>query len=313
MAITYEIVKTVSAQLYEGALKKIPEDTKDALRTAHEAETHEGARKILAMMLRSAQAAETTNRHVCSDAGIPVYFVKIGTAARLEGNIKQAISDGFDHLVATIEPPILKHVTNPLTNERGYKGKDMPHVSYDLLDGADYVEITCSPKALGSGRWAALEIFSFPTLDVIEKYVMECVLKAGSQHCPPVVIGVGIGGSFDHCAKLAKSATLRPFGGKNPEPTLAAMEERPLRANLRPFGQTNPEPILAAMEERLLKAVNKTGFGPMGTGGDTTALAVHVEYGSGHGFTPVAVCFNCWINRRASARIYNTGEIVRFE
>ena len=289
MAITYEIVKSVSAQLYESSLKKIPEDTKDALRSAYQAESNEGARKILAMMLKSAHAAETTDRHVCSDAGIPVYFVKIGTAARLEGNIKQAISDGFDHLVATINPPILKHVTNPLTNERGYKGKDMPIVSYDLLDGADYVEITCSPKALGSGRWAALEIFSFPTLDVIEKYVMECVLKAGSQHCPPVVVGVGIGGSFDHCAKLAKAATLRPFG------------------------QTNPEPILAAMEERLLKAVNKTGFGPMGTGGDTTALAVHVEYGSGHGFTPVAVCFNCWINRRAGARIYNSGKIVRFE
>jgi fumarate hydratase subunit alpha len=289
VAITYEIVKSVSAKLYESSLKKIPEDTKAALRRAHEAESNDGARKIIAMMLRSAEAAETTNRHVCSDAGIPVYFVKIGTAARLEGSIKQAISDGFDHLVDTINPPILKHVTNPLTNERGYKGKDMPIVSYDLIDDADYVEITCSPKALGSGRWAALEIFSFPTLEVIEKYVMDCVLKAGSQHCPPVVIGVGIGGSFDHCAKLAKNATLRPFGQKNPEPTLAAMEER------------------------LLKAVNKTGFGPMGTGGDTTALAVHVEYGSGHGFTPVAVCFNCWINRRAGARIYNSGEIVRFE
>jgi len=176
-----------------------------------------------------------------------------------------------------------------LTNERGYKGKDMPIVSYDLIDGADYVEITCQPKALGSGRWAALEIFSFPTLDVIEKYVMECVLKAGSQHCPPVVIGVGIGGTFDLCAKIAKSATLRPFG------------------------QKNPEPVLADMEERLLKAVNKTGFGPMGTGGDTTALAVHVEYASGHGFTPVAVCFNCWINRRAGARIYNDGKVERFE
>ena len=285
MAITYEIVKSVSANLYETSLKKIPEDTKDALRRAHEEESNEGARKIIAMMLRSAEAAETTNRHVCSDAGIPVYFVKIGTAARLDGNIKRAISDGFDHLVDTINPPILKHVTNPLTNERGYKGKDMPIVSYDLIDGADYVEITCSPKALGSGRWAALEIFSFPTLEVIETYVMDCVLKAGSQHCPPVVIGVGIGGSFDHCAKLAKNATLRPFGQKNPEPTLAAMEER------------------------LLKAVNKTGFGPMGTGGDTTALAVHIEYGSGHGFTPVAVCFNCWINRRTRARIYNSGRV----
>jgi fumarate hydratase subunit alpha len=289
VAITYEVVKSVAAELYGGCLKKIPEDTKDALRRAYAAERNDGARKVLAMMLRSAQSAEDTSRHVCSDAGVPVYFVKIGTAARLEGNIKQAISDGFDHLVATIDPPILKHVTNPLTRERGYRGKDMPLVSYDLVDGADYVEITCSPKALGSGRWAALEIFSFPTLDVIEKYVLDVVLKAGSQHCPPVVIGVGIGGSFDHCAKIAKQATLRPFG------------------------QKNPEPLLADMEARLLKAVNQTGFGPMGTGGDTTALAVHVEYASGHGFTPVAVCFNCWINRRASARIYNDGKVERFE
>jgi len=288
VSITYAQVKAAAAELYGAALKKIPEDTKDALRNAADAESNDGAKKILAMMIRSAQAAESSSRHVCSDAGIPTYFVRIGTAARLDGSIRQAISDGFDHLVATIEPPILKHVTNPLTLERGYKGKDMPIVSFDLVDDADYVEITCSPKALGSGRWAALEIFSFPTLDVIEKYVMDCVLRAGSQHCPPVVIGVGIGGTFDHCAKIAKLATLRPFG------------------------KTNPEPILAAMA-RLLQAVNRTGFGPMGTGGDTTALAVHVEYASGHGFTPVAVCFNCWINRRAAMRIYNDGRVERFE
>lgn len=289
MAITYDQVKSVAAELYGACLMKIPDDTKDALRRAHDSETNDGARKILALMLRSALTAEETRRHVCSDAGVPVYFVKIGTAARLDGPIKQAISDGFDHLVATIDPPILKHVTNPLTQERGYKGKDMPLVSWDLIDGADYVEILCSPKALGSGRWAALEIFSFPSLDVIEKYVMDCVLKAGSQHCPPVVIGVGIGGTFDHCAKIAKLATLRPYG------------------------EANPEPAIAAMERRLLEAVNKTGFGPMGTGGDTTALAVNVEYASGHGFTPVAVCFNCWINRRAGARIHNDGRIERFE
>jgi fumarate hydratase subunit alpha len=289
VAVTYEMVKATAAELYGSCLKKIPEDTKDALRKAHDAETHEGAKKILALMLRSAQNAETTDRHVCSDAGVPVYFIKIGTGARLEGDIRKAISDGFDHLVATIDPPILKHVTNPLTRERGYKGKDMPIVSFDLVDGADYIEITCSPKALGSGRWAALEIFSFPELEVIEKYVMDCVLKAGSQHCPPVVIGVGIGGTFEYCAKLASLATLRPYG------------------------QHNPEPVIADMEQRLLQAVNKTGFGPMGTGGDTTALAVNIEYASGHGFTPVAVAFNCWINRRAGARLYNNGDIVRFE
>jgi fumarate hydratase subunit alpha len=282
-------VKAVAAELYGSALKKVPEDTKAALARAREAETNPVAQNVLSMMLGSARRAEEASRHLCSDAGIPTYFVKIGTAARLQGNIRQAISDGFDHLVATIQPPILKHVTNPLTLERGYKGKSMPLVSFELVDGADYVEITCSPKGLGAGRWAALEIFSFPTLDVIERYVMDCVLKAGSQHCPPVVIGVGIGGTFDYCAKLAKQASLRPFG------------------------QVNPEPILADMEARLLDAVNKTGFGPMGTGGDTTALAVHVDYAASHGFIPVAVCFNCWINRRASARIHDDGRIETFE
>ncbi len=289
MPVTYDLVKSVTSRLYEWSLKKIPEDTKAALREAHATETSDVAKKTLLFMLQSADAAEKNNRFVCSDSGVPVYFVKIGTKVRFEGNIRQAITDGFDELVRTIDPPILKHVTNPLTLERGYKGKGMPIVTFDLVDEADYVEIICSPKALGSGRWAALEIFSFPTLDVIEKYVMDCVMKAGSQHCPPVVIGVGIGGTFDYAAKMAKEATLRPFGEKN------------------------PEPILVAMEQRLLKAVNRTGFGPMGTGGDATAMRVHVNYSSGHGFTPVAVCFNCWINRRTRARIYDNGEVVRYE
>jgi fumarate hydratase subunit alpha len=283
--ITAELVKHVTAQLYERSLKKIPEDTKQALRRAKDLETNAVAQQTLQMMLGSAELAEKTQQFVCSDAGIPVYLVRIGTRVRWEGDIKQALVDGFDELVARISPPLLKHVTNPLTLERGYKGKDMPIVTFDLISDSDFIEIVCSPKALGSGRWAALEIFSFPTLDIIENFIMQCVLKAGSQHCPPVVIGVGIGGTFDHCAKIAKEAMLRPFG------------------------QINPEPILADMERRLTKAVNQTGFGPMGTGGDTTALAVHIDYASGHGFTPVAVCFNCWINRRTRARIWNDGRV----
>ncbi len=172
MSITYDLVKSTTAQLYERALKKIPEDTKEALRRAKELETNPVAKQTLQMMLGSAELAERTNRFVCSDAGIPVYVVKIGTNVRWEGNIKQAIVDGFDELVVRISPPLLKHVTNPLTLKRGYKGKDMPIVSYDLLGDADYIEITCSPKALGSGRWNTLQIFSFPTLGVLEGYVM---------------------------------------------------------------------------------------------------------------------------------------------
>jgi len=287
--ITYERIKDLTAQLYAWSLRKVPDDTLEALRRARETESNPVAQKTLGILLRSAEMAETQDRLVCSDSGVPTFTIGIGTATRLEGNIKQAVSDGFDALIATSSPPLLKHVTNPLTNERGYRGKEMPLVTWDLLDGADYVDITCQPKALGSGRWAAMEIFTFPTLEQIEGYVMNCVLKAGSQHCPPVNIGVGIGGSFDYCAKLAARATLRQYGTPNPDPTLAAMEAR------------------------LLKAVNATGFGPMGTGGDTTALGVHIEYAAGHGFTPVAVAFNCWINRRTRARLYDDGRVERLE
>jgi fumarate hydratase subunit alpha len=285
MAITPELIKRVTAQLYERSLRRIPADAMAALQRADTVETNATARHTLRIMVESAQAAEQGGHFVCSDSGVPVYFVRVGTQARFSGNVRQAITEGFDELVATIQPPLLPHVTHPLTLERGYKGKGMPIVTFDMEDGSDCVDITCSPKALGSGRWAALEIFSFPDLRTIEKYVLDVVVRAGSQPCPPVVIGVGIGGTFDYAAKMAKEATLRPIG------------------------QAHPEALVAGIEQRLLAAVNKTGFGPMGTGGDSTAMAVHVNYAAGHGFTPVAVAFNCWINRRTRARIFNDGRV----
>ncbi len=278
-------IKSVTAHMYERSLKRIPVDTKAALRLADQTERNATAKLTLKNMIESAEAAELSSLFVCSDAGVPVYFVRVGTQARLEGSIRQAITDGFEELVARIEPPLLPHVTNPLTLERGWKGKGMPIVTFDMVDDCDFIDITCSPKALGSGRWSDLEIFSFPDLHTIEKYVLETVIKAGSQPCPPIVIGVGIGGTFDYAAKMAKEMTLRTIGS------------------------VNDEPILAAMEQRLMQAINQTGFGPMGTGGDSTAMAVHIEYCSGHGFTPVAVAFNCWINRRTRTRLYNDGRV----
>ena len=285
MAITDEMIHTATRELYSRALRKVPEDAKAALAGAMKTETNETARHTLELQLRSAELAEKKDRFVCSDSGVPVYFVKIGAKAPLACDFKAAIRAGYEELVETIDPPMLKHVTNPLTLERGYHGKDMPIVSYDFESGLDYVEMICSPKALGSGRWAAMELFTFPSLEEIETYILDVAIKAGAQHCPPVVMGVGIGGTFDHCAGLAKKQTLRPIG------------------------QTNPEPTLASMEERLFKAVNALGFGPMGTGGDTTVLGVHVDYSSGHGFTPVAVAFNCWINRRTSVKIWGDGRM----
>ncbi|MEQ8366253.1 MAG: fumarate hydratase [Roseicyclus sp.] len=285
MAITDDMIFEATKQLYSRSLRKVPEDAKAALAAAMQTETNETARRTLELQLKSAELAERKDRFVCSDSGVPVYFVKIGSKAELACDFKAAIRAGYEELVETIEPPLLKHVTNPLTLERGYHGKDMPIVTYDFESGVDYVEMTCSPKALGSGRWAALELFTFPSLEEIETYVLDVAIKAGAQHCPPVVMGVGIGGTFDHCAGLAKKQTLRTIGERNPDPTLAAMEDR------------------------LTRAVNGLGFGPMGTGGDTTVLGVHIDFSSGHGFTPVAVCFNCWINRRTRVRIWGDGRM----
>jgi len=286
VAITEAAIRSVTAKLYEASLRRIPEDTRQALLRAERAETAELGRKTLTVMLQSAAAAEGGGQFLCSDAGVPVYLVRIGTRARLEGRIRQAISDGFADLVRNIQPPILKFVTNPLTNERSYQGRGMPIVTWDVVDDADYVEIVCSPKALGTGRWESVETFVSPDLATIEQYVLDSVIRAGSQPCLPMVVGVGIGGTMDYAAKMAKEALLRPVGSEN------------------------PDPMLADMERRLLAAVNATGFGPMGTGGDSTAMAVFVDYCAGHGYTPVAVCINCWINRRTSARIYDTGEVV---
>lgn len=285
--ITEQSISSVTQALYSDALRKVPDDTKVALARARETEESASARVTLDLMLKSAELAEANSKFVCSDSGFPMYLLEIGGRAQWSGDLKMAIVRGFAELVDTIVPPLLKHVNNPLTNERGHAGKDIPAISVELIGDADYIDITCVPKALGSGRWAKLETFVSPTLAEIEEFVMSVVLEAGSQHCPPVVVGVGIGGNFDMAAKLANRATYRPVGS------------------------INSEPLLQAMEARLTEAVNATGFGPMGTGGSTTALAVHVDYAFGHGYTPVAVCFNCWINRRAKARLHSDGSVER--
>ena len=289
MTIRSEQIRDVTADLYEWALKKVPDDTQLALRAAGTRESGDLGRSTIAIMVDSAQAAERNGHLVCSDIGIPTYSLTVGTRAQFEGPVKQAIVDGLALVAARIQPPILKMVTNPLTHERRHSGKDIPIVSVDLIDDADYVDITCSPKAMGTGRWEALQTFVYPTLEQIERFVLDTVVEAGSQACPPMVVGVGIGGTFDHAARLAKDAVLRPFGG------------------------TNPEPVLEKMEARLLTAINELGFGPMGTGGNTTAMAVHIEYSGSHGFVPVAVSLNCWINRRTRARIHNDGRVERIE
>jgi len=289
MAIESALIKKITAELYEKSLKKIPEDTHAFLSQAINKESNLTAKNTLKIMVQSADLAKRTDQLICSDVGIPTYIFKIGSKVQFNGPIKQAIQDGFKELTEKINPPILKMVTNPLTHERSYEGKDIPIVSYDVIDDADYVEIICSPKAMGTGRWEAIEAFVYPTHEMIEKFVIDVVMKAGSQPCLPIVVGVGVGGTFDYAAKLAKESMLRPHG------------------------LSSSNPILADMEVRLLKAINQMDFGPMGTGGDTSAMSVNIDFAYSHGFVPVAVCINCWINRRTSAKIYNNGRVENLD
>jgi len=285
MPISSATIRAVTASLYERALQKVPDDTRAVLDRVSACETDPLAHRTFMMMLESADSAAHQGQLVCSDVGIPTYSVKIGTRVQFDGPVRQAMVDGLADMVANSNPPILKMVTHPLTHERSYAGKDIPLVSFDVIDDADYMDMVCAPKAMGTGRWEAVEAFVYPTAEDVETYVLNVVLRAGSQPCLPIVVGVGIGGTFDQATRLAKEAVLRPHG------------------------IPQPDPLLADMEQRLLDAINQMGFGAMGTGGDCSAMAVHVDYSASHGFVPVAVCLNCWINRRTAARIHGDGRV----
>jgi len=257
MAIPSALIKTVTATLYEAALKRVPEDTKAALRAAPQRETNAAARNTLTIMLKSADAAQDNNFLVCTDVGIPVYVIRIGTGVSFAGNVRQAITEGFAELVETIQPPILPMITHPLTRERSFAGKNIPIVTFDLVDDADYIDITCSPKALGTGRWAALEIFTFPTLETIEYFILEAVLRAGSQPCPPIVVGVGIGGTFDYATKMAKEGMLRAIVERINADVNTAINSVEGRAQLDKFGAVvgggTPERLATLMNTESIK------------------------------------------------------------
>lgn len=160
MSIMHDVVESTAAKLYERAIKKVPEDVKEALNRAVEAEAIESARQTLKSMLRNADASEKTDNLLCPDVGIPVYYIKVGTKVKLETDLKYSITKGFEDLVKTIKPPLFKLITDPLTLERDHAGEGVPIVSFDLIHDADYIEMTCAPRGFGCGLWATLQIFN---------------------------------------------------------------------------------------------------------------------------------------------------------
>src|SRR3990172_291846 len=198
-----------------------------------------------------------------------------------------AIADGVKQ--ATIEHPLRSSVCHPIdrTNPQTNTGQRIPMIDVEFLEASGYVELKMMPKGSGSENMSFLKMLTpADGLAGIKRFVLECVVNAGGMPCPPTLVGIGLGGTSDLAMKLAKEAIWRPVGSPN------------------------PDPAIAALEGELLETINGLGLGPMGLGGDTTALAVQIEYAHTHiTQNPVAVTLQCWRGERAAARIYPDGRV----
>ncbi|MEW6666098.1 MAG: fumarate hydratase [Thermodesulfobacteriota bacterium] len=287
-AFDYGIVEEAAKQLYILALCDLPPDVREALNRAYERETQATAREVFKAMLSAVEIADRKKTLLCQDTGLPIYMVKIGSAFHWDGaEIEERLSIGAKR--ATLEFPFRGSSTHPLSrvNPQTSVGPRLPVIYFDFAKGAEHLEILMIPKGSGSENMSAMKMF-IPAdgTGALKKFVLETVLAAGGNPCPPGIIGIGIGGTSDLVTRLAKEAIARPVGRRNPDPEIARMEED------------------------LETAINATGIGPMGLGGDTTTLAVHIEAAYTHiTQNPVAVNTQCWPARRARAKIYPDGRV----
>ncbi|HUJ18061.1 MAG TPA: fumarate hydratase [Nitrospirota bacterium] len=256
------------AQICIDAAYNLSDDVLAAFDRAVETETSPGAKEIIGLLKENAHIAREDHIPICQDTGIAIFFVEVGQDLRIKnGFLSDAINEGVRK--GYKEGYLRKSVVDPIT--RRNTGDNTPAIIYTEVVPGDRLRISFMPKGAGSENMSVIRMLR-PTEGVegITNFVLECVRKAGANPCPPVVIGVGIGGDFEKAALIAKKALLRHVGSPNPK-----LE-------------------LASLEETLLKAVNKTGIGPEGLGGKVTAMAVHVESFPCHiASLPVAVNINC--------------------
>ena len=281
-----DAVEKVASHLYVWALKDIPQDLRDALGDAAGRETSVTGQRVLQTILKNVTVAEEEKNLVCQDTGIAVYYCRVGEHFPLHpARIYEALRDGTAR--ATVEHPLRSNAVHTITRENtgpniGYR---LPIVHWEFETGSDELHLKCVPKGSGSENMSFLKM-CVPADGVagIKRFVLESIVGAGGKPCPPGIVGVGIGGSADYAMHLAKDAIMRPVGTRN------------------------PDPIVAELEDELYGLLNETGIGPMGLGGDVTVLQVHVERADTHmTLNPVAVNYQCWAARRASARIAADG------
>ncbi|MEW6410283.1 MAG: fumarate hydratase [Nitrospirota bacterium] len=288
--ISQELVAKAGAILLKTAATRFPDFYIKVIEDHLKKERHPGAKARLKRMIEAIRCSHEEGRPICQDTGIPLYFVTIGEYARVRGDINAALNLGTEK--ATKETPLRENVVHPLTcqNPGTNVGWGMPYVVYDFKPGADYIEIKA--VARGDGEDMPTTIVRMPStgprLQNIKKGILEVIYNS-RWACPPHVIGICIGANVTIATHIALKATFRI-----------------------PTGARSTDPMTAQLEEELLNAINSLGIGPGALGGDTTALAVHVELAGCHTISPaLVVAPGCWTTGRfAVGRLYNDG---RFE
>ena len=250
----------------------LPQDMKDCIQKSYAGESWPQAKEILERIIENYHIADEKNQPICQDTGVACVFLKIGQEVHICGNIEEAVNEGVRQGYS--EGYLRKSVVrDPL--DRVNTGDNTPaFIHYELVPG-DQVEITVAPKGFGSENMSKIKMLK-PSdgLQGVKDFVVQTVEEAGPNPCPPIVVGVGIGGTFDKAALLAKKALMR------------STEVR------------NADPFYASLEEELLELINGLGVGPQGFGGKTTALAVNIEKLPTHiAGLPVAVNINCHVTR----------------
>lgn len=252
-------------------------DVAGALKAARDAEASPLGKEVLGQIIDNFEIAGRESVPMCQDTGIAVFFIEIGREVYLDGPLEDAVNEGVRE--GYRDGFLRKSVCHPL--KRTNTGDNTPAIIHTSIVEGDKVRIKIAPKGAGSENMSRLKMLK-PAEGVpgIKDFVVESVREAGGNPCPPIVLGVGVGGSFEKSALLAKKALLRPVGSKNPDSEVAALEAE------------------------LLTLVNNLGIGPMGFGGTTTALAVHVETYPCHiASLPVALNIQCHADRHKEAVI----------
>ena len=250
----------------------LPGDMQACIENCYARETWPQAREILEQIMENYQLAEQLQQPICQDTGVACVFLKIGQDLHIRGNLQDAVNEGVRQ--GYTQGYLRKSmVRDPL--DRVNTGDNTPAMLYYELVPGDRLEITVAPKGFGSENMSQIKMLR-PSDGVqgVVDFVIKAVEEAGPNPCPPIVVGVGIGGTFDKAAYLAKKALLRDMDVRN------------------------PKPFYAQLEQLLLEQINGLGIGPQGFGGRTTALAVHIEECPTHiAGLPVAVNINCHVTR----------------